>query len=115
MCLYVGNGATGELTKDQANRAVRIVLWCLFSYLQILNKGRLERKMQIVQNLRSIAIEAGGGGGASHIKNLEKNHGYEHDQVRQLAKEFPELLMVEILKHEHGGRTSEVLRIPVRN
>ena len=106
LCLWVGDKAEGELTAEQAERAVRIVRWCLYSYMQILKRSRYERKMEQVEELSSLVDQSGG---QITFRNLQRCHGIYEKEVEALAREFPERLKVETHKPDIG-RPSRVLR-----
>ena len=106
LCLWVGDKAEGELTAEQAERAVRIERWCLYSYMQILKGSRYEKKMEKVDELSSLVIQTGG---QITLRDLKRRHGIEEKEVEALAREFPERFKVETHKPDIG-RPSRVLR-----
>ena len=108
LCLWVGDGAKGELTKDQAVRAVTLTKWCGFSFLEILDKERIEKKLQQVYKLHDLMIKYDG---QITLRILKKNHSFDPDHIKRLAIEFPEYLKVDSVKPK-TGRPSEILKIP---
>ncbi len=96
-----------ELTGDQAARAVEIMRWCARSSLQITNAARMQKRAGRADELQTIlAVKPGG---KETLRNLDKSHGFELQEVRTLAGQFPERFTVE--RVETGGRPSEVLRL----
>jgi hypothetical protein len=96
-----------ELTGEQAGRAVEIMRWCARSALQITNAARMQKRAQRADELQ--AILAGKQGGKETLRNLDKSHGFDLEEVSTLAGQFRERFTVE--RVETGGRPSEVLRL----
>ena len=103
------NLEAAELTADQAGRAVEIMRWCAFSALQITNAARMQKRSKRVEELQIILARSSG---KETLRNLEKSHGFERDEVLALAGQYPERFTIEQL--ETGGRPSEVLRLANR-
>jgi hypothetical protein len=106
--LWLGDGRGGDITSEQADRAVTIVKWCGRSYLAILNQGRVARRLTRVHELGSLLLETPEQ--TVTLRDLANRHGYCHDEVRALASEFPDKLTV-VTKPPgaQGGRPSEML------
>ena len=108
--LWLADGAGGAITAEQAERAVQIMLWCVRSYLAILNKGRGALKYARVQRLRAILVELPER--MITLRDLANRHSYDQDEVRALAAEFPDMLKIETKTlGSQGGRPSEVLTL----
>ena len=109
--LWLADDAGGDLTGEQAERAIRIVTWCGFSYLGMLRQERVARKLARVERLRTLLIDTNNR--EMSLRDLENNHSFKDEEVRSLAAEFPQKL--QIVKKPpgiKGGRPSEVLSIP---
>ena len=107
---WLAGGAAGELTGEQADRAIRIVTWCGFSYLGMVQQERVARKLARVDGLRALLIDTNYR--EVSLRDLENNHSFKHEEVRCLVAEFPEKL--QIVKKPpgiQGGRPSDVLSI----
>ncbi len=93
------------LSEAQALRAVELARWLVLSSLNIMNAGRMERRMKRVRDLQSALVDYGG---RQTLRELEKRHGFSHDEVKQLVAHFPDLLAFE-KKKDTGGRPSEIV------
>jgi hypothetical protein len=109
--LWLADGHGGEITADQAERAVAVVRWCGRSYLAILNQGRAAQKLSRVQALRRLLLDTPER--TMTLRDLANRHSYEHAEVRALAAEFADMLELETrTAGSQGGRPSEFLRLP---
>lgn len=109
--LWIADNEWGCLTKEQAERAVQITRWCYQSYLMILNRGRIKRRLSRVEDLRKILLETEEK--TATLRDLTNRHGFSKEEVKSLAVEFPDKLeIVERPPGAKGGRPSEVVRIP---
>lgn len=109
--LWIGDGMDGDVTAEQAERAVRIARWCGLSYLSILRKGRVSGMHVRAKKLRELLLQTSEK--SCSLRDLETRHGFTHDEVRKLAGAFPDMLEV-VTKptSTNGGRPSELVRIP---
>ena len=109
---WLADGQGGEITEEQANRAISVVNWCGFSYLRLLNRGRMARKISQVQELRNLLLDTPER--EITLRDLANRHGFDQSEVHRLAVEFPDKLTV-IIKPPgaKGGRPSEVVSIPL--
>ena len=109
--LWLADGNGGEVTGEQASRAISIVYWCCSSYMRLLNRGRGARKMSQIQALRILLVDTPEK--EITLRDLANRHGFDQAEVRRLAAEFPDQLTI-ITKSPSakGGRPSEVLAIP---
>ena len=108
--LWLANFIGGEITGEQADRAVRITRWCARSYLAILNQGRNARRYARAQGLRAILVETPNR--TITLRDLANRHGYDHGEVRKLVAGFPDLLKIETkMAGSQGGRSSEGLTL----
>ena len=98
---------TQMLTGEQAARAVEIMRWCARSALQITNVARMKKRAHRADELQ--AIVATKAGGRETLRLLEKSHGFNQEEVKTLAGEFPERFIIEHL--QTGGRPSDILRL----
>lgn len=106
-CLADDLNAT-ELSEAQALRAVELARWCVLSALGIMNAGRMERRLKRVREVQSLLADYGG---TQNLRELDRRHGITPTEARQLAADFPDLLVH--TKHETGkaGRPAETLSI----
>lgn len=93
-----------ELSEGQAIRAVELARWLVRSALQIIGAGRMERRLKRVRDLQGVLVDYSG---KQTLRELERRHGFTHDEVKQLAADFPDLLAFE--KRETGGRPTEIV------
>jgi hypothetical protein len=100
-----GDGLT--LTADQARRGVRLARWACFSTLAMMQGSRQARRLNHAQTLLRLVTDAGG---KITLRILRKAHGYDADEVKALARDYPRLFMVQRIEPgEKGGRPSEIL------
>lgn len=100
-----------ELTGEQAARAVEIMRWCARSALQVTNAARMQKRAKRADELQ--ALLAGKPGGRETVRNLDKSHGFQPEEVHALAGQFADRFTVE-RKEDTGGRPSPVLRLGSR-
>jgi hypothetical protein len=115
LCVADFYSAPGEeplsLTADHAARGVRLARWACFSTLEMMQAGRKERRLERVKKLVAITSEEGG---RITLRDLNRSHGFNPEEVRALARDFPAMIEVEKITHgEKGGRPSEVAMLPV--
>ncbi len=109
--LWLADGKGGDISGEQADRAISVVHWCYSSYMRLLNRGRGARKMSRVQTLRGLLVDTSEK--EITLRDLAGCHGFEQDEVRRLAAEFSDKLMTTTKSPgAKGGRPSEVLTIP---
>jgi hypothetical protein len=94
------------LQEKTAASAIVIVEWFIREQLAILAAGRADRFKARLEKLLSILSDAGG---SKTLGQLKDANGFEHDEVKHLAKFFPEKLVVE--RQEQRGRASLIARI----
>jgi hypothetical protein len=94
------------LQEKTATSAIGIVGWFIREQLSILAAGRADRFKERLEKLLSILRDAGG---SKTLGQLKDANGFEHDEVKHLAKFFPEKLVVE--RQEQRGRASFIARI----
>ena len=98
---------TSTLTQEQAERAVRIMRWCGYSTLKVLDTARRQKLEARACDLEELLSKRGG---AETLRNLSKNNGYASDEVHDLARRFPTRLAVRSSRESpQGGRPSEVV------
>ncbi len=97
-----------ELTGEQAARAVDLLRWCARSSLQITNAARMQKRTKRAEELQTLL--ASKTRGEETLRNLDKSHGFAHEEVQALAGQFPERFAVE-RRESTGGRPSPVLRL----
>ncbi len=111
LCLHAGlyGKAAGamELHADTAAAAIKIADWFSGQQLAILQKSRSEKRMARLEKLRSLIVTCGG---EASLRDLAKNNGFEGEEVRRLAADFPSQLSIQ--KRETGGRPSEFAFLP---
>ena len=106
--LWLADGKGGDITGEQADRAIAIVHWCCASYMRLLVRGRMARKMSQVQTLRGLLMDTPEK--EITLRDLANRHGFEQGQVCRLAADFPDkLTIITKLPGAKGGRPSEVL------
>jgi len=96
-----------ELSGEQAARAVEIMRWCARSALQITSAARMQKRATRADELQTILARKNG---MDTLRNLDKSHGFEPQETKSLAEQFPERFAVE-RKDDTGGRPSEILRL----
>ncbi len=97
-----------ELTGEQAARAVDLMRWCARSALQITNAARMQKRAKRAEELH--VLIASKPGGKETLRNLDKSHGFQPEEVHALAVQFAERFTVE-RKEDTGGRPSPFLRL----
>jgi hypothetical protein len=106
--VHDGDGIT--LTADHAERGVKLARWACFSTLSMMQAGRESRRLTRAKSLVRLVSESGG---KVTLRDLRRSHGYDTEEVNQLATAYPLLLQVaKIVPGAQGGRPSEVLTIP---
>src|SRR5450759_4470378 len=95
---------------QQAVRAVRLARWFAHSALNIMTAGRMERRLSRLNKLVTIL---GDYRGTQTLRELERRHCFSHQEVKQLAIDFPDRLRCD-RNQETGGRPTESISI-VRN
>jgi len=94
------------LQEKTAASAIGIMEWFIREQLAILAAGRTDRFKARMEKLLGILLDAGG---AKTLGQLKDANGFEHDEVKHLAKFYPEKLVVE--RQGQRGRASFMARI----
>lgn len=111
LILWTADGMEGDLTEEQAKRAVKIAHWCFRSYLSILRRGRINQMQVRVDGLRFLLVNTLNK--TMTLRDLASRNGFSKEEVKSLATEFPDKFeIVELPSSPNGGRPSEVVRIP---
>jgi hypothetical protein len=100
------NPAASVLTKDQAERAVKLARWGHYSALQVMHAGRMERRLVRVNKLCGLLDDYDG---EVTLRTLEKSHGFTSDEIERLAADFPSHLRLETKQNPKGGPQSRIL------
>ncbi len=101
--------ATSMLTQDQAERAIRIMRWCGYSGLKVLDTARRQNLEERVGDLEDLLQKKGG---KETVRNLTKNNGYSSQEIQDLARRFPDRVVMKVGKESNqGGRPSEIVRL----
>ncbi|HYV26816.1 MAG TPA: DUF3987 domain-containing protein, partial [Candidatus Eisenbacteria bacterium] len=98
--------AARSLTAAQAERAVKLARWAHYSALQVMNSGRMERRLARVNKLRDLVAEYDS---QVTLRILEKSHGFKPDEVERLAADFPSHFCLETKQNPKGGPLSRIL------
>ena len=111
VCIHAGAHGTQAhkhpLALETAQAAIALADWFAGQQLAILAGGRTKAKHTRAEKLNGLLA---GYGGTATLRDLARNNGFEADEVRTLAAQFPHLLKIE--KTETGGRPSETASIP---
>ena len=111
LCLHAGvfgkTAGTVALNADTAACSIQIADWFSGQQLAILQKSRSEKRLSRLQKLRSLVVDYGG---EASLRDLAKNNGFDGEEVRRLAADFPAQLTIQ--KRETGGRPSEMASLP---
>ena len=100
--------AAVTLTEGQAQRAVKLARWGHLTALRVMQSGRMERRVARVNHLRGLAQQYGGD---VKLRDLEKSHGFQPEELERLAVEFPQMFRIESKQNPKGGPVSRVLRV----
>jgi hypothetical protein len=103
--------ASSRITPVHAARAVAVVRWCGYSYLNLLDRGRKERLRSDAERL--VEIIGDSDGGEVPVGELERRHGVSRKKLEMLAQNFPNLIEFHKYPAEGPGRPRQVLRRPV--
>lgn len=96
------------LTEEQAQRAVEITRWCVYSGLNLFKAGRMEKLSKRVAKLQEIIR---GNEGRLTLRDLGLRHSFKPEEVEHLISQFPDKLCM--IEHKpHTGRPTKVLSIP---
>jgi hypothetical protein len=93
------------VSKDTADAGVEIARWFSGRQLAFMARSRAEKRREKTQELHELVSR-----GPITLRDLQRRNGYDPKNVRALAKEFSNLLVVETRKPDGGGRPSEILR-----
>jgi hypothetical protein len=99
------------VTADHAKRAVAVVRWCGFNYLNMLERGRRIRLHSEVQRLWNLVVQSPGG--EVPVGEIERRHGFSRNKLEMLTEVFPELLETYTYPPSGPGRPKTVLRQPL--
>ena len=106
--LYGSEAHEYPLAVETAGAAIVLADWFAGQQLAILQAGRADRALKRAKEVRALLV---GYGGAQTLRELQKRNCINHDEARQLAKEFPGLLDYKVTQPtERGGRPGEILR-----
>jgi hypothetical protein len=108
VCIHAGlNGSQGherQLELATAQCAIELADWFAAQQLEILNTGRMERRLCRLRDVQSILADYGG---TQTLRELARRHGITQAEAKQLAADFPDLLTY--AKKNTRGRPSETL------
>jgi hypothetical protein len=99
------------VTADHAKRAVAVVRWCGFNYLNMLERGRRIRLHSEVQRLWDLVVQSPGR--EIPVGEIERRHGFSRNKLEMLAEVFPEMLEIYTYPPSGRGRPKTVLRQPL--
>ena len=112
VCLHAGtHGSQAHeqpVSLETAQRAIALADWFAAEQLRILNAGRTQRKIERLQRLQNLIVQQYNG--ATTLRSLQRNNGFEPAETRELAAKFPEKLVIE--RRGTGGRPSEIVSLP---
>lgn len=97
-----------NITKDIAERSVKILEWCLNSYLNLLKGSLHDKAKKRLYELSQYLAEANN---VLPLRTLERSHAFKEPEIVNLVKMFPTKLMLDTYKPEGGGRPSKRLRL----
>ena len=95
------------IAETTATRAVEIVRWQIFNYLNLLQRGRLEK---LKPDLKRIMDILSANNGEIKIGELEKCIGFRREEIDNIARQFPKVIVVENPHRGGVGRPSVVVR-----
>ena len=93
------------ITPEHATRGVAIARWSHLHSIAMLNRGITERHWQHVETLQTLLARYQG---KVTLRDLHRRHGFAPHEVKSLAMEYPEMLLVKVVKPA-TGRPSEIL------
>jgi hypothetical protein len=107
--LHGGDAWRETLSADTADKAVRLMRWFSAQQLRILAAGREDRQMKRLERLREVlALKPDK---AETLRNLERNHALDADEVQRLAAKFPGVIAIEKIHTGGAGRPSVMARL----
>ena len=116
VCLHAGihggQAHTQPLSLETVKNAIEIADWFAAEQLRILNAGRMQRRVEGLEKLKKLIVQQYDGEAA--VRDLQRRNNFKSDEVRQLAKRFPRVLVIEKRQNEKGGRPSEVVTLRKR-
>jgi hypothetical protein len=114
VCLHAGtHGGQAhmhQLSLVTAKNAIELADWFTAEQLRILKAGQMQHKIERLKKLREIIVQLYNG--SATLRSLQRNNGFESEEVRELARKFPHILVIE--KRETGGRPSEIVTLHKR-
>ena len=96
----------GKVTGEHAARAVRVVRWCGFSYLSMLQAGRKERYRDELSRILEVLSQNNEG---INISELQKRHGIKREQLNAVMAAYPGVLEIHTKKLIGAGRPEQIL------
>lgn len=105
------NASNQGVSQATANNAITLMKWFADQQLQILSTGREEKRRARMFELKEVLLDEPGS--TCTLRNLERLHGFGVAEVKSLAKEYPDKLVVEVAPHSGPGRPSPIARLPV--
>ena len=97
-----------KLTKDHAERGVKIDRWCTCSKLKINDRSHRKFREKRFQELLSLLTQ---NGLEMTLRDLGRSHSFKKDEVEGLVCEFPgELRIYKLKPNGSRGRPSLVVR-----
>ena len=94
------------LCLETARSGITLARWFAWRQLDMLKRGRMERRRRKAEELRALVVKAGG---EATTRDLSRRHGWKQTEVKALAKRFPHLLAVETRKPDGAGRPSGIV------
>ena len=103
---------TASISADMALRANRVVRWCGFNYLGLLQAGRGERRREELERLAQLLRS---NGGEMPVGRLASAHGIKREQLDALVAVFPAEIEIERRAQAGAGRPAEVVRLKIKS
>ena len=108
-----GRNSSGQgLSLTTAQNAITLMKWFAKQQLQILSTGRAEKRLMRLYTLRDLLAEESNR--TCTLRDLARRNGFSPDEVRAIADEYPDKLVIESSPPASGpGRPSKVVRLLV--
>ena len=106
------NAPYEPMPHDTARNAICLMQWFSRQQLSLLAAGRHERQRTALDKLKTALLTCPNY--SSTLRDLERRNGIEHAEVEALAKAFPAVIALEIVKTGGAGRPSEMARLLVK-
>lgn len=97
-----------QIDRTCAERAVRLIQWCLESTILMVNRHNMDRLESAAEKLYRKIKSVSGYNGVAKTRDLVRNNGYDKQALLHLVDTFP--AMFDLVKVPTKGRPSERIR-----